>query len=62
MTKKECEELRKALNHLEHNPCQWEDAMAILYPLAGFEYLDWRKEKGEHLVIIGGVLVPNLDI
>ena len=60
MTKAELEKLRKALDHLEHNPIEWEDAMALLYPLAGFEYRDHRKKvEGEGCVIIGGVTVPN---
>lgn len=62
MTKTEREKLRKALDHLEHNPMEWEDAMALLYPMAGFEYRDHRaKGDGEGFVVIGGVNVPNAE-
>ena len=52
MTKNEREKLRKALDCLEMNPCEWEDAMAILYPLAGFNYFDLREVKGDSVNVI----------
>ena len=52
MTKKEREKLRKALDCLEMNPCEWENAMEILYPLAGFNYFDLRKIKGDSVNVI----------
>jgi hypothetical protein len=62
MTKKEREQLRTALDHLEHNPIEWEDAMALLYPMAGFEYRDLRvKREGEGVIVLGGVVIPNKE-
>ena len=47
MTESEREKLKRAITHLEHNPCEWEDAMAILYPLSGQTYSDFRKIAGK---------------
>ena len=46
MTKNERELLREAIDSLEKNPCEWEEAMVRLHALAGLEYRDPRKIKG----------------
>ena len=51
MRKLEKEKLRKAIEHLERNPCEWEDAMALLHDLAGLVYVDFRKQTGKTLML-----------
>lgn len=47
MTKQERLKLRRAIKHLCNNPCEWEDAMALLHELANLPFSDWRKQTGE---------------
>lgn len=46
MNKSEHKRLIDAIDDLEKNPCEWEEAMSKLYALAGLEYRDLRKIKG----------------
>lgn len=50
MNQKERTILRAAIDDLERNPCDWEDAMSKLYKLAGFVYVDHRKTVGRTIV------------
>lgn len=52
MKKKEREILREAIDLLERNPCEWEDAMARLHALAGLEYRDPRKIRGTPIGLV----------
>ena len=47
MKAQERTDIRAAIRHLEADDCQWEDAMGILYRLAGWEYKDLRKAGGQ---------------
>ena len=38
--------LNRAIDHLFANPCEWEDAMEVLFPLAGRRYRNPRKAGG----------------
>ena len=54
MTKNERRLLNKAIDLLFENPCQWESAMEILFPLGGRRYRNPLK--------VGGKAVPILDV
>lgn len=51
MTRKERKMLLSAIDNLEHETCEWENAMAILYTLAGLKYNDHRKLRGTSINI-----------
>lgn len=58
MTKSEHKRLIDAIDDLEKNPWEWEEAMSKLYALAGLEYRDLRKIKGTpvglaEIIVIG---------
>ena len=38
--------VNRAIEHLFANPCEWEEAMEILFPLAGRRYLNPQKAGG----------------
>lgn len=63
MKKKEREILREAIERLERNPCEWEEAMVRLHALAGLEYRDPRKIKGAPIGLaeIMTGKVPNVE-
>lgn len=54
MNKQEKVRLNQAIDLLFENPCRWEDAMEILFPLAGRKYRNPMK--------VGGTAVPLMEI
>lgn len=46
MKASEKDQLRKALRHLAADPCEWDEAMAILRPLAGLPHRNIELEPG----------------